>query len=261
LTQARRACDVFDERAAKKNQNTGIKRMQRRPREPYKWGKGTEKLIEKLKTREFRAIDKKVRNLITDFAAFNVLGGAGRPRYIPFEECGYSFVLEWDYSDDIWVLNVVSPPKPKKDRKDGESGGGAPEPTKRALPERAKRGRRKFLKRNLLVLYINLKRYRLGQKLSVFVSDSGVMRDLSGIVALWGRLTKPRRRFDLVAVVAEALRPFAESLEQAAVESVSLAPRWYQAGPRLVLIAAASAAQASRWGTSGAYIESEQLRI
>jgi hypothetical protein len=235
--------------------------MQWIPREPYKWSKGTEKLIKKLKTRELRAIDRKVRKLITDFAAFNVLGGAGRPRYIPFEECGYAFVLEWDYADDIWVLNVVSPPKPKKDRQDDESDGDAPGQTPRALPERAKRGRKKFLKRNLLVLYEKLKRSRLGQNLTVFLSDSGVMRDLSGIVALWDRLTRPRRQFDLVGVMAEVLRPFATNLEQAAVESVVLAPLLYGAGPRLMLIAGASATQVSRWGKSGAYIESEQLRV
>ncbi len=240
--------------------------MPGRPREPYKWGKSTEKLLKILKTKEIKAIDKKCRKLIDEFAAFNVLGDTGRPRYIPFDECGYEFVLEWDYSDEIWVLNTGSPLKLKKHRQGGKADGEAPYRSARALParalpERAKRPRKKFLKRNLLVMYKKLKRCPLGQNLSVFVSDSGVMRDLSGIVALWGRLTKPRRRFDLVGAVAEALRPFATSLEQAAVESVSLAPHWYQAGPRLVLTAGTSATQVSHWGTSGASIESEQLRI
>lgn len=227
--------------------------MQGRPREAFRWGASTEKLLNVLKSKQIKAIGKKCRALIDDFSAFEVLGGAGRARYIPFDEYGYGFVLEWNYSDEIWELNVVSAPKPKKRRQGGGSGGAAPGQSPRALPARANRPRKKFLKRNLLVLYKKLRRSRFGQKLSAFVSNNGVMRDLSGIVALWGRLTKPRRRFDLAGAVAEALRPFAENLEQAAIGGVCHEPR---------LVLSPAAARISARGTVGARpIEREQFRI
>jgi hypothetical protein len=120
--------------------------MQIGRREHYKWGDSSKRFLAELKTREIKTIDRTVRRLIAEFAVFSAGDDEVSPRLIAFEECECDLVLEWDYPEEIWVLDLTQSPRRDRQRRRSAGAGDVGEGGSRAAaPEQARRHRKRVM--------------------------------------------------------------------------------------------------------------------
>lgn len=187
----------------------------------FRWGPRFEKMLDHFSTPEINALRRHCRKLIRDYRNLDLEGEGYHCTRIAFEMFHYGFVLDYDYDDEEWVLDVVFKPnfsdpecprKPPRRRRDGGA--------RRDLSfVNYLRRPRAALEDTFDVLYNTLN--EIGQTLTAFYADTRGRCDFAGIDRLLRSINRPRKG-GAVAAYIRLFNAFAEEQSQGCKDLVQL---------------------------------------